>query len=360
MGFIMYGIGFSIPLLKHDLGISRAVASIHNIGFASAITVTSFVIPKLIHKYSPRDVMRAGWILTIASVLVFAIGRSLFITIPAIAVAGVAGTLFNNTNAVTVGQSVGMSIRVLLRQAGIATLSGAMAPSAIGILTRSGVSWRVTISIFAVILGTIALLILPNVPDRFSAKKVKGARHWDKSLLILVGFGFAGNSLEVTTGAWALDLLISRGAELSAAVVLVTVFTYGIGGGRIVLSFTSKLAPRKLWNYSCALVAVGLLIIIFATNMPVTMIGLVVTALGIGPIAVLAVERAMVGPKGADAGMAANVIGAGPIMGIGPWMMGWVSDRSGFSIAYCIPLFMLVVASGFYIATAQDDKSRIT
>lgn len=356
----MYGLGFSVPLLKHDLDISRALASTHNIAFATAVTITSFVVPKLINKYSPRDVMRVGWILTIVSVLAFAAGRSLAITIPAMAVAGAAGTLFNNTNAVTVGQSVGMSIHVILRQAGIATLSGALSPSVIGLMIRIGVSWRVTISVGAVLLGGIALLILPKIPNRFPTEKAKGERHWDKALLILVGFGFAGNSLEVTAGAWALDLLISRGALLGSAVVLVTVFSYGIGSSRILLSLTSRFTGREMWKYSAVVAGLGLSIIIFARSTPVTMIGLIITSLGIGPLSAISLERAMVGPKGADAGMAAIVIGAGPIMGIGPFMMGWLSDRNGFSIAYCVPLIMLFVASAFYAATLHEERSRIT
>ncbi|MCX6429610.1 MAG: hypothetical protein NTX12_01295, partial [Actinobacteria bacterium] len=118
MGFTMYGLGFCVPLLKHDLGISRATASLHNLGFALMITLTSFWLPSLITRYSPRKVMLSGWIVAIASLLAFTIGRSLWITVPAMSIAGLGATLFNNTNAVSIGQSSGMSIQVMLRQTG--------------------------------------------------------------------------------------------------------------------------------------------------------------------------------------------------------------------------------------------------
>jgi hypothetical protein len=60
MGFLMYGLGFSVPLLRRDMDISRSTAAFHNIGFACAITVTSLVIPKFISRYSPTIVMRGG------------------------------------------------------------------------------------------------------------------------------------------------------------------------------------------------------------------------------------------------------------------------------------------------------------
>ncbi|MCX6429368.1 MAG: hypothetical protein NTX12_00005, partial [Actinobacteria bacterium] len=90
----------------------------------------------------------------------------------------------------------------------------------------------------------------------------------------------------------------------------------------------------------------------------VTMYGLIIAAIGIGPLSALALAIAAISPKGADSGIAANVIGAGPVIGIGSWVIGIVSDTSGFSIAYLIPVVLLVLASGFFLAT--QDKSSTT
>lgn len=360
MGFTMYGLGFSVPLLKHDLGISRALASLHNVGFAVTITLISFVVPRLITRYSPRKVMQAGWVVTILSLLAFAAGRSLWITLPAMAMAGIGATLFNNTNAVTIGESAGMSIQVMLRQTGVATAAGAISPSIIGFLIRNGISWRVTLSACALILGITAMKTMPLIPDRSPISRKSAGRHWDKTLLILVGFGFSANFLEVATGSWALDLLISRGLVLSTAVVAVTVFSYGIATSRLGFSLTSRYRAHGLWWFSVALTATGLALIIFTRSSTLTVIALIVAALGIGPLGVLALTTAVNTSKGGDAGIAANVIGAGPAIGVGPLMMGWTSDTQGFSVAYCIPLVMLVVASVFYVVASPHDKSRIT
>jgi len=358
MGFTMYGLGFCVPLLKHDLGISRATASLHNLGFALMITLTSFWLPSLITRYSPRKVMLTGWIVAIASLLAFTLGRSLWITVPAMSIAGLGATLFNNTNAVSIGQSSGMSIQVMLRQTGIATVSGAISPSIIGFLIRQGISWRVTLAAFALIFGAIALKTMPAIPDRSPLRHRGTGRHWDKSLLILVGLGFTASGLEVTTGSWALDLLISRGMLLSVAVVAVTVVSYGIGLSRLGLAMTSRLGVVTMWWGSAALTATGLLMIVLGNSSTVTMFGLIIAAIGIGPLSALALAIAAISPKGADAGIAANVIGAGPVIGIGSWVIGIVSDTSGFSIAYLIPVVLLVLASGFFLAT--QDKSSTT
>lgn len=359
MGFLMYGMGYCVPLLKLDMGISRSIAAIHNIGFAITITLISFVVPKLIHRYSPRLVMSAGWIITAVGLVSFAVGKSLWVTVPAMSLAGIGATLFNNTNAATLGHASGMSMKVMLRQAGVATASGAVAPSIIGTLIRFGISWRVTLGIFALLLSIFAVKILPQVPDRPLVAVKDGERHWDKSLLILVAFGFSANFMETASGAWALDLLISREVSVGTAVLLVTLFSYGVAISRLGFSFTSRMSPNKVWVFSFIFALVGLLSIIVFRSPSLTVLGILIAALGIGPIGALALMRAALSHKGADAGIAANVIGAGPAIGFGPWIMGWASDRSGFSWAYCIPIAMLFITTVLYLVTTPTTQKRL-
>ncbi|MBI3428611.1 MAG: MFS transporter [Actinobacteria bacterium] len=359
MGFLMYGMGYSVPLLKRDMGISRSLASAHNIGFAATITLISFAVPKLIQRYSPRLVMSAGWIITTVSLISFAVGKSLWITVPAMSLAGAGATLFNNANAATLGQASGMSMKVMLRLAGVATASGALAPSIIGTLIRLGISWRITLGLCALLIGVIAVKIVPHVPDRPPVAKKDGERHWDYSLLVMVLFGFSANFMESATGAWALDLLISRDVTVGSAVLLVALFSYGIAISRLGFSFTSRVSANRVWAFSFALAFIGLLIVILLHSPSVTVVGLLVAALGIGPIGALALMRAAQSHKGADAGIAANVIGAGPAIGFGPWVMGWASDRSGFSWAYGIPLVMLFITTALYLVTTPATEKKL-
>lgn len=359
MGFLMYGMGFCVPLLKRDMGISRSVASLHNIGFASTIILISFAAPKLIQRYSPRLVMSAGWAITTIGVVSFALGRTLWITVPAMSVTAVGATLFNNTNAATLGHASGMSMKVMLRQTGIAAAAGAFAPSIIGTLIRFGISWRITIGIFALLIGILAVKTLPQIPKRPPVLLKEGERHWDRSLLIIVAFGFSATILETASGAWALDLLISRNVAIGSAVLLVALFSYGIAISRLGFSFTSTFSENDVWAISFLLALIGLLVVIIFHSDSITVVGLVVAALGIGPLGALALMRAALSHKGADAGIAGNAIGAGPAIGLGPWIMGWASDRSGFSWAYGIPLGMLLIASALYLATRPKTTNRV-
>lgn len=358
MGFLMYGMGYSIPLLKRDMEITRALASLHQIGLAISITVASFYAPKLLYRFSPRKIMTLGWILTSLSLLVFAFGQSLWVTVPAICVSGMGSTLFNNVNAATLGAASGNSMQVMLRQSGIGTACGAIAPTIIGTLIGAGISWRLTLGAFAVICGLFAVKLMPSIPKRQIKRPVLGERHWDLSLIILVVFSLSANILEAATGSWALDLLISRGVVVSAAVILAAFFSYGIAASRLGFSFSSKVTIKLVFASTLVLSFIGLTLIITSDSPSVTMVGLLVASLGMGPASGLALTLCAASSKGSDAGIAANGMGAGFSIGIGPWIMGFVSDKSGFSTAYLFPVLMLVLMMVFFFLASSGQRKR--
>lgn len=357
MGFLMYGLGFSVPLLRREMDISRSTAAFHNIGFAFAITLTSLVIPKFISRYSPTFVMRTGWAIATVSLTIYAIGNSLWVTVPAMAMAGLGATLFNNTNAATVGHDAGTSTQILLRQNGISTICGAIAPTIIGTLISFGIPWRTTLLIFALVLGVISVKLVPVVPDRSPIKAISGSRHIDASLLLLVAFSFMATLIEAGTGAWILDLLISRDVSIGSAVLLAAVFSYGVAASRLGFSFTPRLSPTFIWLFSTAIAMLGLIVIVISHSASATMVGLIIAAFGIGPIGALALARSAASDKGSDVGIAAFVVGAGPAIGFGPWLVGSVSEKSGFSIAYSLPIMFLLIATGFFFAIARHHRS---
>lgn len=356
MGFLMYGMAYSVPLLKRDMEITRALASLHQIGFAITITAASFYAPKLLYRFSPRKIMTLAWILTSLSVLVFALGQSLWVTVPAMCFTGIGSTLFNNVNAATLGAASGNSMQVMLRQSGIGTSCGAIAPTIIGTLIGVGIHWRVTLGVFAVLCGFLAIKLMPAIPERSIKRPVPGERHWDLSLIILVVFSLSANILEIAVGSWALDLLISRGIVVSAAVILAAFFSYGIAVSRLGFSFSSKVTIKTVLVISFVLSLMGLTLIIAAHSSSVTMVGLLVASLGIGPLSGLALTLCAASSKGADTGIAANGMGVGFAIGIGPWIMGFVSDRSGFSTAYSFPVLMLMLMMVFFFLARRDRK----
>ena len=96
--------------------------------------------------------------------------------------------------------------------------------------------------------------------------------------------------------------------------------------------------------------------IVITRSGPATVIGLVVAAIGIGPLGAIAVALAADNPHGADVGVSANVIGAAIAIGVGPWIVGVISDSLGFSYAYSMTFGILLVATMLFVATKKGES----
>lgn len=358
MGFIQYAIGFSVPLLKRDFEISRVLASMHNIGWAIAVITLSIVIPRHIHKFSPHHLLRLGWLLIVIGIYGFCLGQTLWITVPSFTLAAVGATIFNNTNSATLGAHSGTAVKMMLRTTGIGGFFGAISPTVIGVFTRNGIQWRYTIMVATFILAVIAFKLIPQIAKREVNLDQKQKIHWDKSFLILVFFGFLTIWLEVGLTSWSLDLLIDRGMVVRNAVLIVTSVGYFISVSRIFFSFLAHISITFMWSFSMLLMLAGLIIIV-ASNSPVlSLVGLLIAGFGVGPLGGIALARSAASEQGADVGVASFAIGMGPALGLAPWVMGGMSEKLGFSLAYSFIILILIVASAVYVYVEKNVIKR--
>ena len=356
MGFLMYGLGYTVPLVRRDLHISRAIASIHQLTFASLLMLSSFYLARIISRYNPTAVMRTGWLIVVVGTCFYTWGPNIWVTVPGYSFCAIGATFVNNTNAATLGQAKGSSLPLMLRTTGIATATGAFAPTIIGALVGRGASWRLVLLLFVLVVGLISMKAVPNIPDRSPVKSAT-EKSFDKEFSLMMSLGLAANFMEIGAGAWALDLLIARGLGNSAALVLATIFSFGIASGRLGFSMRAQIGVVKIWTFSTIVTAVGLAVIIATSNGGLTVLGLIIAAIGIGPFGGIALAFASDSPKGADLGISANVIGAAMAIGIGPWVIGTVSDGWGFSAAYSITAVMLGAATVLFVMV-QRDRTR--
>lgn len=349
----MYGLGYSVPLVRRDLGVSRALASIHQLTFAALLILSSLYLSRIISRYNPTVVMRSGWVVVIVGVSFYTWGPNIWITVPGYSFCAIGATLVNNTNAATLGLAPGSSLGIMLRTTGIATGVGAFAPALIGALVGRGISWRLTLLIFTLIVGSISFWLVPIVPDRSPVVAI-GVKSLDREFKLLFFLGFSANFLEVGAGAWALDLLIARDVKNAAALVLATIFSFGIATSRLGFSLRARIGEDRIWSVSTLVTAVGLALIIGTSNGSLTVIGLIVASIGVGPLGAIALAMASDSSRGSDSGIAANVIGAGVAIGIGPWIIGFASDQYGFSFAYVITALLLGIATIFFTILRRD------
>lgn len=345
MGFVQYAVAFSVPLLRRDLHISRVEASMHNVGWALAVTTISFTLPKFTQRFSPRNMLQAGWSLCILGIISFCLGESLLVTIPAFTIAAIGATIFSNTNSAILGSHSPTALKMMLRTTGIGGLLGALSPTVIGLFASKGVSWSVTVGVSTVVIGIVALISIPAIPLREENAEYQLRIRWDSTFISLVCFGFLTIWLECGTVAWALDLLVDRGQELKTAVIFVTAVGYFIAISRILFSFYPNIKTSTLWNYSAIFMGGSLICIIATQSYTTSLIALICAGFGVGPLVGIALAKSAQSSQGPDVGIASFALGMGPALGIAPWVMGGVSERWGFSAAYSLILLFLLIAT---------------
>jgi fucose permease len=210
----------------------------------------------------------------------------------------------------------------------------------------------------ALVIGIIALLLVPELAARPEPVGDSTKIVWDKPILYILLFSFMTITMEVCLSTWALDLLTDRGAGVKVAILFASIGPYFVALSRIYLSTKNSYNLHRIWNFAVISISIGTLLIIFTGSPTVTIIGLIIAALGIGPCAAIAIANASGSAQGADRGIAVFVIGMGISCGVSPWIMGFVSEAFGFAAAYSVILLALIASTYFFKSINREQVNQ--
>jgi len=348
MGFIQFGLGFSVALLKQDFGITRVLASSHNLCWALSVILISIWAPKYICKIPPQKTLRLGWTLMMVGIYGFCFGDSIWVTVPFFGLAAVGATLFNNTNSGVLGSTPSSALKMMFRSSGLGTFCGAFLPTSMGVLIREGIEWRISILVATSIFGVVSLLIIPKIAVADIQGEPNKVIHWSNSFILLVFLGFLTTWLEVGAVVWSVELLFDRGANRSSAVIFASGIWYVIGLWRVLISSLSKIPTNLVWRFSSACIVIGVLIISISHDYKFAFIGLFITALGVGSKTPISLTCSVTSNQSVDHGVATFTIGMGAALGLAPWAMAWISESYGFSHAYFSLIIILLITNIIY------------
>ncbi|MSV70153.1 MAG: hypothetical protein F2883_05165 [Actinobacteria bacterium] len=348
--FLMGSLGFSIQLIKRDFELTRVIASWHNIGWAAALVFMSILLLKGTHRRPAHQTMRIGWGFLIVGSVSYCLSPNIYFSVPAVIITASGSVIAGNTISAILTTHSKTALKNMFRSTGVGVLLSAVAPTIIGLATQVEIPWRVTMSVTALIIGTVALIIIPELEARPAPADKAGKITWDKPFLYILIFAFLTITMEISLSSWALDLLTERGTQVKIAVLFATVSPYFVAFSRIYLSVKDTHNVHRIWNFSIIAITTGTLLIIFTNSPTLTLAGLVIASAGVGPCASISIANASGSDQGADRGIAAFVIGMGISCGVSPWIMGFISENFGFAAAYGTILFILIFATYFFKA----------
>lgn len=353
----MGSIGFSIQLLKRDFELSRVIASWHNIGWAAALVFISLILLGHGHRRPAHQTIRFGWVLMIVGSLAYCLSPNIFFSVPAVILTASGSVIAGNTTTAILGAHSKTAMKNMFRSTGVGLFMAAVSPTIIGLTTQIEIPWRATVATSAVLIGLVAMKLVPDLAARPEPEHADGKIIWDNTMIAILFFAFLTITMEIALSAWAVDLLIERGSQVKTSVLFATVAPYFVALSRIYLSTKNEYNLGRIWRFSFITISSGALLVIFANSPTITLAGLVIAAAGIGPCASIAIANASSTAQGSDRGIAAFVIGMGISSGTSPWIMGFVSENFGFATAYGVILVALVLST--YLFTKINKKTTI-
>ena len=346
--YLMGSMTFSIQLIKRDFELTRVIASLHNIGLALSLVVISIALIRGSHHRPAHQTMRFGWGLLVAGSLLYCLSPSIYFSIPAVMIFAAGSVVTGNTATAILGSHSKTALKNMFRTTGFGLFVGALSPTVIGLTTQFEIPWRITMAVTACVIAAVALSIIPELEARPEPEDKLGKIVWDKPILYILFFAFLTITMEVSLSAWALDLLTDRGAPVKIAILFATVGPYFLALSRIYLSTKNEFNLDRIWSFALVSISIGTVLIIFTGSPTLTILGLVIAAIGIGPCAAIAIANASACAQGSDRGIAVFVIGMGVSMGVSPWIMGLLSEAFGFAAAYALILILLIPSTIFF------------
>lgn len=375
-GYLINGIGPSIPGLRDDLAVGFGVASLHGSLFAVGMILAGLVGDRVVAAVGRRT---AFWVAAggmAVATWVLASARALAITLPAALAMGTIGSLLIILIPAILSDRHGVHRSTAYAEANsISSAAGAVAPLVIGAAIFAGLGWGPGLAVVPTILLLVLVVAFGSTPfpgpvgpiprmatgsaaesptgpstgssprsaeggvgDRRTTLGAEFRWHWATLVLVV--------AVEFCMVFWAADYLRTEiglppaAAATSVAAFLAAMVVGRAVGGRVALG----IAPDRLLVRMLGLTGVGFAVF-WSTGLAVpSVVGLGLTGLGVAMLYPLALALTVGSAPGAsDLASARSALGSGVAVGLAPLVLGWTADLVGLHLAYLIVPVLLVV-----------------
>ena len=352
IGYVIYGFGPVVALLRDEQHTSRGVASLHSTAFAVGILIGGAVTPRVVRRHGRPTSIWLGLTGTTAAVAALCLARPLPATLVAALGIGGFATLMLAGIVSGLGQLHGRGAPAAISEANAAACGiGAVAPLIIGSAVGAGLGWRwglaVALGLFAVV-ATVALLLGVRFPAAVAASSEAppSGRLPRPYWLVFLVMSVCG-SVEVCVNLWAADLMRARaGMDAGQAAAAVSAVVAGMFVGRALgARLALRFRPTSVLLGALAVSALGFTVFWLATVPLLGVLGLVVIGLGNALHYPLAISIAMDASAGQpDLAASRSAYAMAFSFGVAPFLLGGLADLAGVRLAFLMVPAMLAIA----------------
>ncbi len=351
-GYFLYGFGPTVPLLRDELGVSRAVGALHATVLAGGAVLGSLVGQRVVRAIGRLHIMWLGISVLCAGAVGYCAVHVLAVTLTAAFFCGLGGTLLLN--------GVNASLMELHHESGPAAITeanagagiaGIVAPTVIGASVAVGLGWRAGLLVTVVLTALAAVVFrgtrVPEPVPVDPADHPHGVTRLPRQFWLTWSLLVCVVGVEFCLSLWSSDLLRSRtGLTAGAATAGFAAVITGLTVSRLV---GGPIAMRRGtdWVLGRALVVllVGFGIFWIARTPWLAILGLVVAGLGLGVQYPLSVGRAIAtAPGRTDLAASRASLATALSSGLAPFALGFAADRVGTHTAFLLVPALIVTA----------------
>ena len=229
------------------------------------------------------------------------------------------------------------------------------------ILLRNDVSTEVQLTAVAIVLIGALLFVAPGLLHRDDAPELDDqaadARlHFGRvgvaSVLLGIG-GAMAMAIEVTNGDWAsFRLGEDLGASAGVAGAAFLAFTAGMTAGRLSGDWVQvRVGPVRLIRLATAVMAVGGVLALLISSVPVSLVGFLVSGLGTSVLFPQLYDRAARAPGPPGSGFAFMLVGQRGAGVATPILVGALADTEMFGVGQAMAIVVLPAIAIVYATT---------
>jgi MFS family permease len=367
--FLLYGIGYVVPLLRRDLGIDDTTAGLHASAIAVGTIISGLSADRVSRRVGVPIAAALATILVAAASVTVALGPTVLFTLAGAATLGVGGGVILAWVNHSLSALGGNRARVALARAGpVGLLAGLASPLAIAAVESLGGDGRLAmllpLPVVAVVEAVqrrrgirVEAVVEPTVEADGDGQPVPRrlpAAYWRTWLVMVLGI-----SLEFGVVFWGASLIaLNTGAGTSEATTSAAAFLIGMLAARLSLSagIGTRASRLRLLTGALLAVIVGALIAWQADSVVLAALGLFVAGVGVGPLYPRTVAHALsLVPANANAGAARATLGTGVALTSVPFLLAITAQQIGLVAAWPLIAMIALVAIGLVLATGADQ-----
>jgi len=231
------------------------------------------------------------------------------------------------------------------------------------VLLRAGVSTEVQMTAVALVLVGSLLFVAPGLLHRDEAPElddevavIEGRTHLGRvdiaALLLAVG-GAAAMTVEITNGDWSsFRLGDDLGAAPGVAGLAFLAFTGGMTIGRLSGDWVQvRVGPVQLIRISTGVMAVGAVLAMLVSSVPVAIVGFLVGGLGTSVLFPQLYDRAARAPGPPGSGFAFMLVGQRGAGVVTPLFVGALANSSTFGVGQAMAIVVLPSILAMFLTT---------